>query len=86
MGFFDFLKCLFLKKYERNIFSGHIIIPLYKKLYIYFNIYFFPWEIFPMGIFSHFARWEFFPAGLFFPREKNPMGFFKNSFSCTNVM
>ena len=30
-----------------------------------------------MGIFSR---------GTFFPREKNPMGFFKDGFSCTNVM
>ena len=35
------------------------------RLYLYFNIYIFPWEIFPRGIFSHFVIWEKIPMGFF---------------------
>ena len=65
MGFFDFLKLLISEKIWTEYIQWTYNYTIIVKLYIHFNIYFFPWEIFPMGIFSHFARWEFFPAGLF---------------------
>ena len=39
-----------------------------------------------MGKFFPFCKMGFFSRGTFFQREKYPMGFFKNGFSCTNVM
>ena len=38
-----------------------------------------------MGIFPILPDGNFFPRD-FFPTGKKPMGFFKNGFSCTNVM
>ena len=76
MGFFDFLKLLISEKIWTEYIQWTYNYTIIVKLYIYFNIYFFPWEIFPMGIFSHFARWEFFPAGLF-PTGKNSYGIFQ---------
>ena len=64
MGFFDFLKLLISEKLMKKIQWTYIFTRI-VRLYLYFNIYIFPWEIFPMGFFSHFAIWEKIPMGFF---------------------
>ena len=57
----------------------------YSKIIHIFQ-YFFPVGNFSHGKFFPFCQMGIFSRGTFFPREKIPMGFFKNGFSCTNVM
>ena len=50
-----------------------------------FQYFYFLAGNFSHGIFFPFFQMGFFPWD-FFPREKIPMGFFKNSVSCINFM
>ena len=65
MGFFDFLKLLISEKLFMKLIQWTYTFTRIVRLYLYFNIYIFPWEIFPRGIFSHFVIWEKIPMGFF---------------------
>ena len=65
MGFFDFLKLLNSEKLFMKSIQWTYTFTRIRRFYLYFNIYMFPWEIFPMGIFPHLAIWEKIPMGFF---------------------
>ena len=64
-GIFRFFKIAYFWKNIMKKIQWTYIFTRIVRLYLYFNIYIFPWEIFPMGFFSHFAIWEKIPMGFF---------------------
>ena len=78
-GIFRFFQIAYFGKNNNGINSVDYNFTIIVKLYVYFNIYIFPWEIFPMGNFSRLPYGNFFPRD-FFPTGKKSYGIFQKWF------